>query len=128
VRLLLDTCTFLWLDSGSGKVSKTALAAFLEPANERYLSASSAWEIAIKYALGRLSLPMRPETHVPMVREKSGIGTLRVDEESALYAARLPRLHADPFDRILVAQAMVHGMVILTPDDAIAQYGVRVLW
>jgi PIN domain nuclease of toxin-antitoxin system len=80
------------------------------------------------YALGRLPLAAKPETHVPRIREIAGIQSLPVDEESALYAARLPKLHADPFDRVLVAQAIVHGMVILTPDDAIAQYGVRVLW
>ena len=60
--------------------------------------------------------------------KKSGIESLAVDEESALRVSRLPRLHEDPFDRILVAQAIVHEMVLVTPDDAIQQYGVRVLW
>lgn len=128
MKLLLDTCTFLWLDTGSRKLSKSALAAFLDPENESYLSATSAWEIAIKYALRRLSLAARPETHVPRIREIAGIQSLPMDEESALYAARLPKLHADPFDRLLVAQAVVHGMVIVTPDEAIAQYAVRVVW
>jgi len=128
VKLLIDTCTFLWLGSGSGKISKTAAALFLNRDNESYLSAASAWEIAIKHALGRLPLPGKPEIYIRQLREKSGIETLPVDEDSALYAARLPKLHADPFDRILVAQAIVHGMAILTPDDAIAQYAARVLW
>jgi PIN domain nuclease of toxin-antitoxin system len=128
VKLLIDTCTFLWLVSGSGKLSKAAAKAFLDPGNERYLSAASAWEIGVKYALGRLALPERPETYVPRVREMSGIEALAIDEESALYTARLPKLHTDPFDRMLVAQAILRGMVILTPDDAIAQYAARVLW
>jgi PIN domain nuclease of toxin-antitoxin system len=109
-------------------MSKAAATAYLNPENESYLSASSAWEIAIKYALGRLPMPGKPEIYIPQIRERGGIGTLPLDEESALCAARLPKFHADPFDRILVAQAIVHGMVILTPDDAIARYGVRVLW
>jgi PIN domain nuclease of toxin-antitoxin system len=128
VKLLIDTCTFLWLATASVRVSKSAAEAFLNPDNQRYLSAASAWEVGVKYGLGRLPLPERPETYIPRIREKSGIETLAIDEESALYTARLPKLHTDPFDRMLVAQAMLHGMVILTPDDAIAQYAVRVLW
>lgn len=92
------------------------------------MSAASAWEIAIKYALGRLALPMKPYVYLPRIREKSGIEALAVDEESALHTSRLPGLHGDPFDRMIVAQAIVHGMTILTPDDAIGQYAARVLW
>jgi PIN domain nuclease of toxin-antitoxin system len=128
VKLLIDTCAFLWLASGSDKLSEAATEAFLDPENERYLSAASAWEIAIKHSLGRLPLPGKPEQFVRQIREKSGIETLAIDEESALHLSKLPRLHADPFDRILVAQAIVHGMTILTPDEAIEQYAVRVLW
>jgi PIN domain nuclease of toxin-antitoxin system len=92
------------------------------------LSAASAWEIAIKYATGRLSLSEKPDVFIPRVREESSIEPLEIDEESALHAGRLPVLHSDPFDRMLVAQAIVHGMTILTPDPEIERYGVRVLW
>ena len=125
MKLLLDTCTFLWIASRSDRVSRSAREAFLDPENERYLSATSAWEIAIKYALGKLTLPARPEIYIPMIRERSGIDSLPLDEESAVHTSRLPNLHADPFDRILVAQAIVHGMVILTPDPAFTQYPAR---
>lgn len=128
MKLLLDTCTFLWLASGNEKVSEAALAAFLDPDNERYLSAASAWEIAIQYSLGRLPLPKKPDLYLPQIREKSGIAALAFDEESALHTSRLPGLHGDPFDRMIVAQAIVHGMTILTPDDTIGQYAARVLW
>jgi PIN domain nuclease of toxin-antitoxin system len=128
MKLLIDTCTFLWLASGSDMLSEAATRAFLDPENERYLSVASAWEIAVKHSLGRLPLPGKPDHFVRQIREKSGIETLPIDEESALYVARLPRLHADPFDRMLVAQAIVQGMTILTPDEAIEQYAVRVLW
>jgi PIN domain nuclease of toxin-antitoxin system len=128
LKVLIDTCTFLWIVSGSPRLSKTAAAVFLDRKNERYLSAASAWEIGIKYALGRLSLTERPDTFVPRVREASGIASLEMDEESALHAGKLPGLHSDPFDRMLVAQAIVHGMTILTPDPDIGQYAARVLW
>jgi PIN domain nuclease of toxin-antitoxin system len=128
VKVLIDTCTFLWIASESPRLSRTAAAIFLDRDNERYLSAVSAWEIGIKHAIGRLPLPARPDIFVPKVREASGIVTLDINEESALHAGRLPSLHADPFDRMLVAQAIVHGMTILTPDPEIEQYAVRVLW
>jgi PIN domain nuclease of toxin-antitoxin system len=128
VRLLLDTCTFLWLGLDSDKLTKAAAIAFLHPDSESFLSAASAWEIAIKYSAGRLSLPRKPEYFIAEEREKIGIATLPIDEEAALLTSRLPRLHNDPFDRMLVAQAMIHDMTIVTPDEAIERYGVRVLW
>ena len=128
MKLLVDTCTFLWIASASTRLSKTAAALFLDQNNERYLSAASDWEIGIKHAAGRLPLPERPDIFVARIREKSGIASLDIDEDSALYAGRLPGIHSDPFDRMLVAQAIVHGMTILTPDPKIEQYAVRVLW
>ena len=128
MKILVDTCTFLWIASESPRLSRTAATVFLDVNNERYLSAASAWEIGIKHAIGRLPLPQRPDVFVPMIREASGISSLDIDEESALHAGRLPALHSDPFDRMLVAQALVHGMTILTPDPHIEQYAVRVLW
>lgn len=128
MKLLVDTCAFLWIASESPRLSKVAAAVFLDRNNDRYLSAASSWEIAIKHAAGRLLLPERPDIFIPMVREASGIASLEIDEESALHAGKLPALHADPFDRMLVAQAIVHGMTILTPDPQIERYAVRVLW
>jgi PIN domain nuclease of toxin-antitoxin system len=128
MKLLVDTCTFLWIASNSKRLSKTATALFLDESNERYLSAASAWEIGIKHAAGRLPLPERPDIFIPRLRIASGIESLAVDEDSALHAGKLPGLHSDPFDRMLVAQAIVHGMIILTPDPEIEQYAARVLW
>jgi PIN domain nuclease of toxin-antitoxin system len=128
MKLLVDTCTFLWISSASPRLSKSAAAAFLDRNNERFLSTASAWEIGIKYAAGRLPLPERPDIFVPTIREASGIESLAIDEESALHVGKLPGLHGDPFDRMLIAQAIVHGMTILTPDPEIEQYAVRILW
>lgn len=128
MRLLLDTCTLLWIALDSEELSRTAEAAFQNPANEVFLSAASAWEIGIKHSLGRLPLPREPRTFVPELREIYGVAALPLDEESCLQAARLPPLHQDPFDRALVGQAITHGLTLLTPDPKIAAYPVRVLW
>jgi len=93
-----------------------------------YLSTVSAWEIAVKHHLGRLPLPEPPGRFVPDRRHRYRLLPLPLDEESALHVARLPDLHRDPFDRMLICQALVHGMVLLTPDPLVAQYPVRTLW
>lgn len=128
MRLLLDTCTFLWLAGGSDEVSPRAREAFVDPANDVFLSAASAWEIALKHQLGRLPLPEPPAMFVPAQRSAHGIEPLPIDEEASLHVAKLPGLHRDPVDRLLVAQAMVAGLVLVTPDEAVRQYPVRTLW
>jgi PIN domain nuclease of toxin-antitoxin system len=128
VKLLLDTCTFLWVIQGAPALSKRAAELFRAPDNEVYLSAASAWEIAVKHALGRLPLPEPPERFVPAMREAHGIAPLPIDEEAALHVSKLPALHRDPFDRVLVSQAIVHGLTLLTPDPLVTQYPARTLW
>lgn len=126
--LLLDTCAFLWIVGGDATLSARSREAFVNPENEVFLSAASAWEIAVKHRLGRLPLPEAPALFVPVQRAAHGIEALPIDEESALHVAKLSDLHRDPFDRMLVAQAIVGGLVLVTPDDAIRQYPVRTLW
>ena len=128
MKLLLDTCTFLWLLADARELSPRARELVRDPANEVYLSAAAVWEIAVKYGLGRLPLPAPPERFVPLQREHHGIAPMGIDEESVLQVHRLPMLHRDPFDRVLVCQAIVHGMAILTPDPLVTQYAVRSLW
>jgi len=128
VRVLLDTCTFLWIATDDPALSPAAREAFQSVENEVFLSAVSTWEIAVKNALGKLPLPEGPETCVPRLRRDHDIDPLPLDEESTLHVGKLPRLHRDPFDRMLVSQAIVQGMVLLTPDEAITVYPVRSLW
>jgi PIN domain nuclease of toxin-antitoxin system len=128
VRLLLDTCTFLWLAADDPALSARARALFQSPEHEVYLSVVSAWEITVKHALGRLPLPGSPSVFVPAQREALGVESLPLDEESVLHAERLQELHRDPFDRMLVCQAIVHGLTILTPDPLLARYPARTLW
>jgi PIN domain nuclease of toxin-antitoxin system len=127
VKLLLDTCTFLWL-AGGGSLSPAAAAAVRDPSNDVFLSAVSAWEIVTKNRTGRLPLPESPDRLIPTERQLRGVTALPFDEESALQGLRLPPLHRDPFDRMLIAQAIALGLAIVTPDPAIAQYPIRVIW
>ena len=127
MRLLLDTCTFLWL-AGGASLSAGAAAAVRDPSNEVLLSAVSTWEIASKYRAGRLPLPEPPEQLILTERRLRGVTALAFDEESALQVLRLPPLHRDPFDRMLISQAIAHGLAIVTPDPSIRQYPVRVIW
>jgi len=128
VKILLDTCTFLWIITDAPQLSRRARALFQAPDNVVYLSAGSAWEIAIKHALGRLPFPDAPERFLPEMRDAHGIEPLPIDEESALHISRLPALHRDPFDRLIVSQAIVHGLSILTPDPLVTQYPARTIW
>lgn len=128
MKLLLDTCTFLWIAGQPNALSEQARSLFKDPEHEVYLSTASTWEIATKYALGRLPLPEPPERLLPRLRQRHGIASLPIDEESTTHISRLPPLHRDPFDRMLVCQAIVHGLTLLTPDPLITQYPARVVW
>ena len=128
MKLLLDTCTFLWSIEGGAAVSEPAKAALAQPANSVYLSSVSAWEIAVKHSLGRLPLPEPPERYVPEQRRARGIDPLPLAEEVALHLTRLPLLHRDPFDRMLICQALIGGLTLVTPDPEISRYPVRTLW
>jgi PIN domain nuclease of toxin-antitoxin system len=128
MRILLDTATFLWIIIDASDLSDDARELFVDPDNEIYLSSVSTWEIAVKHSLGRLPLPDRPARFIPAQRKHHGIDSLALDEEATLHLARLPALHKDPFDRMLVCQAVVQSLVILTPDELISQYPVRTIW
>ena len=128
MRLLLDTVAFIWLVEGNPRLSESAQGLIADPANEVYLSAASAWEIAIKYSIGRLLLGVPPEEYVTGQRQLHSIESLPVGETAALQVHKLPALHDDPFDRIIVAQAIVEGLAVVTPDRHISQYPVRVEW
>lgn len=127
MKLLLDTCSFLWL-AGGRPLSEGAAAAVRNPANDVLLSAVSIWEIATKHRAGRLPLPEPPERLIPTECHLRGVSPLAFDDESALQVMRLPELHRDPFDRMLICQAIAGGLAIVTPDPLIAQYPVRVVW
>jgi PIN domain nuclease of toxin-antitoxin system len=128
VKLLLDTCTFLWLIKGREELSPKAVEVFTDPKNEVYLSSVSAWEINVKYRLGKLSLPLSPDKFIPKERKRHMITRLDLSEQDTFLLLKLPNLHKDPFDRMLLCQAIEHSLTILTPDPLVTQYPIRSLW
>lgn len=128
MRLLLDTCSFLWLATDDSQLSDDARELFRAAENDVWLSAASAWEIGVKHKLGKLPLPMPPHVFVPKVRTMHRVDELAIDEESTLALRFLPDLHRDPFDRMLICQALTHNLRLLTPDPLITQYPVQTVW
>lgn len=127
MRILLDTHIFLWFISGDAQLSTDVRDAIRDPDNEIYLSSVSVWEAIVKYQLGKLPLPESPETYLPKQRDLHQIASLALDESSVVQLAKLPPLHRDPFDRMLICQALQNGLMIATVDAAIRAYSVSVL-
>lgn len=128
MNILLDTCSFLWIIFGCEELSSKAAEIFSEPENDVYLSAASCWEISLKWALGLISLPVEPGEFLPQQRARHFIEPLPIAEAATFHLPKLPPHHKDPFDRILVCQAIEHSLVLLTPDPLIRQYPVRTIW
>lgn len=128
MNILLDTCTFLWIISDSNNLSGKARRLFTSPDNEVYLSVASEWEIIVKHKLGKLPLPEPPHDFILKYRTMHRIEALPIDESSVLQLSKLPEYHKDPFDRILICQAISGSMVVLTPDNHITRYPVRTDW
>jgi PIN domain nuclease of toxin-antitoxin system len=127
MKILLDTCEFLWLVSGDAKLSVAVSAAVRDPNNQVFLSVISFWEISIKYNLGKLPLPQPPAKFIPLQREKHLIAPLALDEAAVVQLAGLPALHRDPFDRMLICQAQAHGLTLASSDPLVRQYPVTSL-
>jgi PIN domain nuclease of toxin-antitoxin system len=116
------------MQAASGRLSPRSQALLLDPENELFLSSASSWEIAIKYSIGKLRLPTPPAQYVPSRMETSGTSALPVLHAHALHVATLPPHHGDPFDRLLIAQAQLEGLTLLTVDRQFGAYEVEILW
>jgi PIN domain nuclease of toxin-antitoxin system len=127
MRILLDTCEFLWLVAGDTKLSPLVATAVRDPQNTVFLSAVSFWEICVKHSLGKLPLPQPPAQFVPQQRDKHLIAPLVLDEAAVSQLSGLPGLHRDPFDRMLICQAMAHGLTLASSDSLVRQYPVALL-
>lgn len=128
MKLLLDTQCWLWMQAAPERFSQTSRALLDDPDNVLLLSPVSAWEIATKHALGRLTLPAPPADYVPSRMKSSGVDALPLQHSHALQVAALPWHHRDPFDRLLIAQAQVEDIAILSADRNLAPYDVQVRW
>lgn len=127
MRILLDTHVWLWLQSDPDRFGGDVLDLLRDEANDLFLSAASGWEIAIKHALGKLPLPEPPSTYVPSRLETSGVTSLPVAMRHALHVGSLPVHHRDPFDRLLVAQAQLEGLTLMSVDAQLRSYDIEIL-
>ena len=127
MRLLVDTQCWLWMAASPERLSSTARGIVEDPANHLLLSSASAWEIAIKYALGKLQLPDAPARYVPTRMVALRTRALPIEHAHALGVSDLPPHHRDPFDRLLVSQALGEGIPLLTADPTFGRYGVSVV-
>lgn len=127
MTILLDTQVFLWMHVSSARLSRTARATLRDGSNTLLLSAASSWEIAIKYALGKLPLPDPPSRYVTDRIRMSAITPVVIEHVHALGVEKLPLHHRDPFDRLLIAQAIELGVPIMTADRALSPYEVELI-
>ncbi|MEZ4272083.1 MAG: type II toxin-antitoxin system VapC family toxin [Myxococcota bacterium] len=128
MKFLLDTHVFLWWISDSPKLSQAARQRLADSRCKLYWSTASTWEASIKFALGRLPLPLAPEKYLPRHLERNGIQSLPITDVHAYAAASLPSLHADPFDRMLVAQSQIEELRLITGDEKLRAYNIAITW
>jgi PIN domain nuclease of toxin-antitoxin system len=128
LRLLLDTHCWLWMRAEPARFSESSLELLRDPGSELSLSAASAWEIAIKYVAGKLRLPEPPSVFVDRRIGEDRLLSLPISHLHALRAGELPPHHRDPFDRVLIAQAQLERLTLLTADRELAKYDVPIHW
>ena len=128
MKVLLDTHTFIWLDTAPEKLSAVAMRACQNPDNELYLSVASVWEILIKSRLGKLTLDVPLESMIQVQRELNNLQILPIGLDHVLTLQNLPSHHNDPFDRILIVQALVEGAQMVSADEQLKQYQLEVVW
>jgi len=128
MKILLDTCAFLWLTTDAPELSDKAKILFQNTENAVYLSSVSVWEIIVKHQLGKLPLPSAADDFIKQQCQKHFIEYLALDEKAVFHLSRLPNHHRDPFDKMLICQAIAHDLTILTSDKMIIQYPVSTVW
>lgn len=128
MKYLLDTVAWLWSVHAEERLGGEVQAILENREEEIYLSAATSWELSIKMRLGKLNFPGPPAVVVPAFMAKQGLRSLAVTHLHAVKVYDLPSHHADPFDRMIIAQAMVEEMTVLTSDRAFEKYQIDVLW
>ena len=128
MKLLLDTCTFLWMIDSTEHLSSKAREALEDPSNSLAFHQVSAWEIQIKYQSGKLKLATEPEVLIQEATSKLNLDYKPLQNDDIWLLQKLPSYHKDPFDRILIAHALSEGMKLVTPDPHIHKSPVPVFW
>ncbi len=128
MKAILDTHAFLWWVLDNPKLSGTARDFIIDPDNTIYLSAASGWEMAIKWSIGKLTLPDQPDFFVRQQLEINNFSPLPIQMNHGLYVHELPEIHKDPFDRLLVAQSIIENLLLISTDSVFKKYPVSLLW
>lgn len=128
MKYLLDTCSFLWASQQPAMLSKAAVTAINVMENEFYVSDVSIWEITLKHSAGKVPLPRAPRVWIPEKLAHHQFRRLALDPCATCRSGELPRVHADPFDRLLAAQAIESGMTLLSPDTPLSLLGASRIW
>lgn len=128
MQYLLDTHTFLWMAADPTRLSRKVREIVLKESNRLHLSAASGWEIALLHRLNRVELPDEPQRFIPEAMQRLSVSPIFISFHTAISAAMLPLIHRDPFDRIIIAEAIKEKMTILTKDSKFAKYDVQSLW
>ena len=128
MRVLIDTHTLLWWDSSEERLSARVRDLLRAGSTDVAVSVASVWEIATKAAKGSLELPAPAERYIPQRIGQYRWSALPISVDHALRSATLPRIHSDPFDRLLIAQSQVEGIPLITVDPAITRYDVETIW
>ena len=128
MKYLLDTCAFLWISQQPSRLSAAATTAINDLASELFVSDVSVWEVTLKHAAGKLPLPGPPRLWVPEKFAHHKFKPLPLNQEAIYLSGELPRVHPDPFDRLLAAQAIEAGMTVLSPDIPLSLLGASRRW
>ncbi len=128
MQYLLDTHAFLWMAADPTRLSRKVREIVLKESNRLHLSAASGWEIALLHRLNRVELPDEPQRFIPEAMQRLSVSPIFISFHTAISAAMLPLIHRDPFDRIIIAEAIKEKMTILTKDSKFAKYDVQSLW
>ncbi len=127
MKLLLDTSVFLWFISGDDRLPAETRRLIRAPDHDVWLSVISLWEAVVKQQLGRLSLPAPAWSYLTTQRERHQIASLPLDDAAVRHLSKLPAVHRDPFDRMLVCQAIEHDLQLVTTDEFMRRYPVKTL-
>ena len=128
MKLLLDTCAFLWLAVQPSKLSPAAAQAINDPGIDLHFSDASIWEIALKYSKGKLPLPEPPRLWIPKQTKFFLIQRIKIGQEALFRSGELPPAHQDPFDRLIAAQGLSGSFHLLSPDEPFRVHGVSCVW
>lgn len=128
MKVLLDTHIWLWMLSQPDRLGRQTRAIIEDPSTSLLLSAATSWEIAVKNSIGRLPLPEPVSSYVPSRMRQTGVESLAISHSHALQVAALPHHHRDPFDRLLIAQAQLENLPLMTIDGVLRNYDIEVIW